>query len=539
MSYYRFDQNDIFTNRIKAHPRSYFLINNNKIYYNNDVIPSGPTDGTILDGSQFGAQGEISLYEMNINRDPADGLIYPYVTKEGTLGSFKSVSTESFQSFDYGTEISGSYPLKSTISIDYYSISVSFPPDPVVRRDRIYSLKNSFNYYRTLSNHYTFETSEWNKATQDIKLVSIPSIFYGSSIKKGSVKLNFYITGSLIATLEDTARNGELIQTYEAPYIISPASAAGGNIAFASEILADYNNKKIILEDTSGTSETFIFDSTGTEGATGTIDASGFIIVQINNLLTKENIMLEFSSAVDSSSIQISTNPVVPFAAVGLQQELSGDSGNTVMQNPDSIPGLTITQFIGGADSSSSTGLENQGKVAGVILYNEGFVALTGSWDLNSHQEEYISGQGQESPKWKHWGEKDRISPPTDFAISSSWDINFLGTNYIPTMTMLAHAKQGDLNYSNNPTFIDYEDRNDNMEAPLSPNKFLEDKEMHIANITQSPYPNTSGSFEKTTYISKIGIYDENKNLIGIAKLATPVRKTESRQYTFKMKLDF
>lgn len=393
MSYYKFEQSDIFTNRIKAHPRSYFLINNNKTYYNNDVLPSGSATETILGGGQ----GEISLYEMNINRDPAEGLIYPFVTKQGTLGNFKSVSSESFQSFDYGTQISGSYPLKSTITTDYYSASAF----PLVDRDRIYALKNTFNYYKPLSNHYAFETTDWDKATQDIKLVSIPSIFYGSSIKKGSIKINFYISGSLVATAEDTARNGELIQTL-----------------------------------------------------------------------------------------------------------------------PDDA---------------------NKGKVAGVVLYNEGFLALTGSWDLSAHAtEEYVSGQGNETPKWKHWGEVDRIDPVTNFAVSSSWDIDFLGTNYIPTITMLAHAKQGDLNYSNNPTFIDYEDRNDGTEeAPLSPNKFVEDKELHIANVVQSPYSNTSGSFEKTTYISKIGIYDEDKNLIGIAKLATPVKKTESRQYTFKMKIDF
>ena len=43
-------------------------------------------------------------------------------------------------------------------------------------------------------------------------------------------------------------------------------------------------------------------------------------------------------------------------------------------------------------------------------------------------------------------------------------------------------------------------------------------------------------SFKKTTYISSIGIYDENKNLIGIAKVATPVKKTEDREFTFKLK---
>ncbi len=518
MSYYKFEQNDIFTNRIKAHPRSYFLVNNSKTYYNNDVLPIRSGTETILGG----AQGEISLYEMNVNRDPADGLVYPYVTKQGTLGNFKSVSAESFQSFDYGTEISGSYPLKSTVSTDYYTST---------DRDRIYALKNTFNYHKTLSKHYAFETSDWNKATQDIKLISIPSIFYGSSIKKGSVKLNLYISGSLAATVEDTTRNGELIQTYEATYVTTPANNATGTVQFTSGTAADYDNKKVIIEDAAGTEVTFIFDSTGTEGATGTVDGSGFIVVQVNGLVAIPLYLLEFDSAVSSSPLQITPNIVLPFSIVGLTQDLNGESGNTTIQDPDLIAGLNIIQFNGGIDEVSTTGQENKGKVAGVVLYDEGFVALTGSWDLNSTNTENYGGTVTE-PKWKLWG--------ADLAPSSSWDIDFLGTNYIPTMTMLAHAKQGDLNYSNNPTFIDFEDRNDGVEeAPLSPNKFVEDRELHIANITQSPYPNTSGSFEKTTYISKIGIYDEDKNLIGIAKLATPVKKTESRQYTFKMKVDF
>ena len=57
--------------------------------------------------------------------------------------------------------------------------------------------------------------------------------------------------------------------------------------------------------------------------------------------------------------------------------------------------------------------------------------------------------------------------------------------------------------------------------------------------MSHSKFHNQTGSFEKQTYISQIGIYDENNNLIAIAKLANPVRKTESRDLTFKLKLDF
>ena len=52
-------------------------------------------------------------------------------------------------------------------------------------------------------------------------------------------------------------------------------------------------------------------------------------------------------------------------------------------------------------------------------------------------------------------------------------------------------------------------------------------------------YSTNSASFKKQTYISKIGIYDEQKNLIAIAKLAKPIKKTEQDAYTFKLKLDF
>ena len=46
-----------------------------------------------------------------------------------------------------------------------------------------------------------------------MRLVSIPSTYYGSSIKKGSINCKWYLTGTLIAELQDIKRNGELIQT--------------------------------------------------------------------------------------------------------------------------------------------------------------------------------------------------------------------------------------------------------------------------------------------------------------------------------------
>ena len=41
MPYYEFGPNDIFHNRIKAHPKVEFVIYANKVYYNNNAMISG------------------------------------------------------------------------------------------------------------------------------------------------------------------------------------------------------------------------------------------------------------------------------------------------------------------------------------------------------------------------------------------------------------------------------------------------------------------------------------------------------------------
>ena len=74
----------------------------------------------------------------------------------------------------------------------------------------------------------------------------------------------------------------------------------------------------------------------------------------------------------------------------------------------------------------------------------------------------------------------------------------------------------------------------------ISKDKFNRDKDIQreIKNTVSSSYNDPTGSFVKTTYVSKIAIYDRNKNLIAIAKPATPIRKTPTRDFTFKLKLD-
>ena len=454
MPLYRFGENDIFRNRVKTHPRCYFLINSGVIVYNGEVLAKGNLD-THADGKNIThvPSGYLSLYELNVDRDEHGHtydaetdtgnktMVFPFITKDGSLTSFKTVSTSTFQSFSYGDMITGSnprgeYPLSASVDVEYHNATSDAYTGCSDSRPHLRALRNTLNYYTYMSPHFGWSSANsgvgtWDKSSDQLALVSLPSIFYGSSIKKGTVDMRFYVTGSLVGQLKDERRNGELIQ---------------------------------VLPD----------------------DA-------------------------------------------------------------------------------------NKGKVAGVVLYNEGFVCLTGTWDLHASYKDYFRrcpdcatamdpdhttpfAPVTEAPKWVYWGYQgnagdyscnaaaglasDGSVPSVTLCPSSSWTIDFKGTNYVPVLTMLAHAKRGELNHSNNPTYVAFGERDD---TPITGRRteYFEKRKKRLTNIVKSYYTNTNASFAKTTYISKVGIYDEDKNLIAVAKVATPVKKIEDREYTFKIKLDF
>ena len=382
MPYYKFGLNDLFYNNLKTHPESEFVIYDNDVFYNNKSAFSGNYQSNVT----HVPVGNISLYELNVDR-PADKLIYPFITKAGSLSSFSTVSTSNFNSnFAYGDEITGSYPLSASVSSERFAENAT--------RTKITALRNPLNSYRILSPHYGYDTTEFgDKSTQELRLISVPSIFYGSSIEKGTVSLKFFVTGTQIAELKDDKKNGELRQA------------------------------------TSGS----------------------------------------------------------------------------------------------GADS---------GSVAGVVLYKEGFILLTGSWNLTDKHTEDYTGGGASKPRWIDFATKKTGIQ------NSAFKMNFSGTNYVPTLTMFANAPKGELNHSNNPTYKSYVTSSVRLMSSGS-QLYREHNKIPITNIASSSFSGTNKTFEKITFINQIGIYDKDKNLIAVAKMANPVRKKELDDYTFKLKLDF
>jgi len=193
------------------------------------------------------------------------------------------------------------------------------------------------------------------------------------------------------------------------------------------------------------------------------------------------------------------------------------------------------------------------GSVAGVALYNEGFLILTGSWSLNGttnslQKDDYFGDGILRVPNWTYFGQSLPTIGPNYYSTTypagiietipcphSSFILDFNGTTKTPSLTMFAHALKNQLNHSNNPTYI--KSGSSEIDSTGSTG-YYEFNKIDIKNTVSSSYNDPTGSFMKTTYISQIGIYDDERNLIAIAKLAQPVKKIEEREFTFKLKLD-
>ena len=268
------------------------------------------------------------------------------------------------------------------------------------------ALRNTLNSYGAMSQAYLVSSSYGNKDDLQVAMMNIPSIFYGSKIKPGSVSLKWMYTGSLVGELQDENQNGELIQV----------------------------------------------------------------------------------------------GPV---------------------------------------------GSEGSGNVAGVVLYNEGIVLLTGAYDMGNYvsigfpeSSPYTSGTAFQSPTWVNWGAGANDNTPGGFSLTldkCAFQISFKGITETQVMTMFAHAKRGEVNYSNNPTYLEYGQEKIFI---TSSTIYQENVDIKLKNFVSSSYLSYDAPFKRQVFISQIGIYDSNKNLIGVATLGTPVLKEDDQAYTFKLKLD-
>lgn len=164
----------------------------------------------------------------------------------------------------------------------------------------------------------------------------------------------------------------------------------------------------------------------------------------------------------------------------------------------------------------------------GFILYKEGYVILNHTGSISNTLVEFSSsynGIFYDKPSWSN-----ALSCYDDYLRTS---YSYSTISDLATYTHFIYANKYEFNHSNNPTYI----KSGSYSYETSSYGFKEGDKIEVRNVVKSIF-NGEAKQDKETYISKIGLYDKNKKLIGIASLANPVRKTENREYIFKLKID-
>jgi len=151
---------------------------------------------------------------------------------------------------------------------------------------------------------------------------------------------------------------------------------------------------------------------------------------------------------------------------------------------------LLYDDGLGGIYSGSVSGT-----LVGNVFYNEGLVVLKGG------------GLNDEAA-----GEDFGQASSTNF----KWKVNFKGTHKLPVKVFNCRAPAGQLNATTNETF--------HVVPSGSADRYKFEKEIISKGVT---------------YVTTIGLYNEDYELVGMAKLAQPIRKDEAQDILFRLRLDF
>jgi hypothetical protein len=139
---------------------------------------------------------------------------------------------------------------------------------------------------------------------------------------------------------------------------------------------------------------------------------------------------------------------------------------------------------------SASTSWQSGTHVVGNVFYNEGLVVFTNQNSL--WHARLLAGEGTE--------------PHIKF--------EFDGSYHIKSMIALCRMNPGEVNASNNPSYY-YTDETGKRWAR-----------------------NSYGGNEAITYVTAIGLYNEERQLVAVAKIAQPIRKREKDDIDFKLRMD-
>ncbi len=268
------------------------------------------------------------------------------------------------------------------------------------------------------------------------------------------------------------------------------------------------------------------FDNSGTSAAARTknnIDEALF--VHFKRLFIRDGIKRETFAM---KMFQSSSTPNVKSGQGNFAiKALTSSQGPAIFTDVGSATNLE--RSVTGGDVGNIVNAANTSETVGLMFYQQGIAifdmkkvfdgnqAITGSIDcVGAHARTYITASM--IPGFVASASIDQIVDhiaETRFGSGSSTVVTFQNNTKINSTLYFCRATADEYNFSTNPTYTNSEGR---------------------IKAIRTGQENIEKAF---AFITTVGLYDANEELLAVAKLSRPVEKNDEKDLTFRVRLDF
>tara|TARA_A100001515_G_scaffold118718_1_gene101113 strand:- start:1522 stop:2598 length:1077 start_codon:yes stop_codon:yes gene_type:complete len=169
--------------------------------------------------------------------------------------------------------------------------------------------------------------------------------------------------------------------------------------------------------------------------------------------------------------------------------------------------------------TSSVSGERSEDEGFGLIFYQAGVCVLTASVFSSSFvsttddQDVPFGSQTNANDKgWLAVATGSDIDAFADGVRNRFYNVSFNNTTELNSSIYFCRVNHNDFNYSSNPTYVDTD--------------------------SQIRVKNQSGD-QPVSYITTVGLYSADNELLAVAKLSEPLKKTPSEELTLRVRLDY
>jgi len=223
-------------------------------------------------------------------------------------------------------------------------------------------------------------------------------------------------------------------------------------------------------------------------------------------------------------------------AVVTITQNVKGISGNTTITLVDpGTDGMTKTDFTGGTGATGGLGGTDAGldgetlgtattnPACGLLFYQAGIAVLSGSIFNDAEDGGILSGSSGTVALGSTTGEtgfnsitSSTIQVTVDALRNRLYNLQFNNTTELNSTIYFCRVNNTEFNYSSNPTYLS---------TSNGPSEIV--------------VKNGEAGNDPLSYITSVGLYSADNELLAVAKVSEPLKKDPSNELTLRVRLDY